>query len=288
MTARHRLGILASAGAWAWVWLGLWSAGAIAVGAIPLFGGSAFDMEAHQLARALQGPTLAHPLGFDAFGRDLLGITLRASVVSAAFAGLATFVATALGLAGGTLIALAPGPASYALSRALEALLAFPALLFALAWAAVRGPGWDTLAASLLIGTVPQLMRLMQVRAREILAEDFILAARSLGASPYRVAVHHLAPHLWALLRVKASNLFASALLAEATLSFLGIGAPIGRSSWGSLLAQGKDYLIESPHLAIGTGLPLVLTVLSLQTLAGGRDTSPSPASIGAGSSPPS
>ena len=169
-------------------------------------------------------------------------------------------------------MAVASASARFASVRALETLLAFPALLFALAWAAVRGPGWDTLTISLLLGTVPPLTRLIYARTREILVEDYVTAAHSLGASPWRIAYRHLLPGVRSLCRVKAPGLFAYALMAEATLSFLGIGAPIGRDSWGTLLSQGKDYLIEAPHLAIGSGLPLVLTILSLQLLSSHRD----------------
>jgi peptide/nickel transport system permease protein len=193
---------------------------------------------------------------------------LRASLISAVFAAGATLVACVLGLAAGTGIAVSPSRVRFVLTRALETLLAFPSLLFALGWAAVRGPGWDTLAFSLLLGSVPGLTRLVQARAREILAEDYVEAARGLGASAGRIAAHHLAPGVAELCRVKAPALFATALLAEATLSFLGLGVPIGQDSWGSLLAQGKDYLIESPHLTVGAGIPIVLTVLGLQALA--------------------
>jgi peptide/nickel transport system permease protein len=252
------------------LWLTLWFAPALVLVLTQAMGSSP-GLASFHLERTLQGPSLGphswHPLGFDAFGRDLLIITLHASVFSAVFAAGATLAACVLGMGCGTLMAVAPAPLRYGLARALETLLAFPSLLFALAWAAVRGPGWDTLAVALLLGSVPTLARLVYVRTREIMTEDYIEAARSLGASRWRIALKHLVPGVASLCRVKLPNLFAAALMAEATLSFLGIGAPIGRNTWGSLLAQGKDYLIEAPHIAIASGLPLVLTSLSLQGL---------------------
>jgi peptide/nickel transport system permease protein len=226
------------------------------------------DLRHHHLALALRPPEPLHPLGFDAFGRDLWLTTLHASVISSAFAAAALLASLFFGSLAGTCLAIAPRSIRFLGLRALETLLAFPALLFALAWAALRGPGWSTLAFSLLLGTLPSLTRLVYARTRELLSEDYILAAQGLGASPLRIALKHLLPGVLGLCRVKAPNLFAAALLAEATLSFLGIGAPIGRDSWGTLLSQGKDYLIEAPHLAIGAGLPLVLTVLSFQWLS--------------------
>lgn len=251
----------------AFSWLAIWYVPAVIL-AIAIASGAGSELALHRLPRTLQGPAAWHPFGFDAFGRDLLFTTLRASVLSSAFAFAALAISLTLGAASGTLLAVAPPRARFVGLRALETLLAFPSLLFALAWAAVRGPGWDTLAFSLCLATLPSLTRLVYARTRELMAEDFVLAARGLGASPVRIAFRHLLPGVIGLCRVKAPNIFAAALMAEATLSFLGIGAPIGRDSWGTLLAQGKDYLIEAPHLALGGGLPLVLTVLSLQILS--------------------
>jgi peptide/nickel transport system permease protein len=249
-------------------WLLLWFIPAILLSLMTSFG-LLPPWENHQLEHALGGAAFPwHPFGFDSFGRDLLWITLRASVLSSAFAASATLVALGIGLLGGSLIAVTPPGVRYGLERGLEMLLAFPSLLFALGWAAIHGPGWSTLWVALLLGTVPPLLRLVLVRAREILAEDYVLAARSLGASSSRIAFKHLAPAIASLCWVKAHGLFAGALLAEATLSFLGMGAPIGHDTWGSLLAQGKDYLIESPHLALVSGFPLILTLLSLHAIA--------------------
>lgn len=246
------------------IWLALWFASAVVAGVA-----SSAD---HDLPNALGAPRLwAHPLGFDAFGRDLLLGVLRSSVVSSLWALGSVLIACLVSLAWGSALALAPSTPRFVLARALDLLLAFPSLLFALAWAAVRGPGWDTLAFALLLGIIPALTRLIAVRAQELLSEEYILAARGLGASEFRIAARHLAPALLALCRVKAPNLLAHALMAEATLSFLGIGAPIGRDTWGALLAQARDYLIEAPHIAFGTGVPLFLTLLSLHLLAESR-----------------
>lgn len=222
----------------------------------------------HVLTRTLASPTWLHPFGFDAFGRDLLFTVLRASSASAGFAGLITLASLAIGIAAGGILSLQSERWRFAWLRGLDFFLAFPSLLFALAWAAIRGPGWDTLLGSLALGILPPFTRLMYVRSRELLSEDYLLAARSLGASPWEQARTHLFPALGSMAAIKAPGIFAQALLAEATLSFLGVGAPIGRDTWGALLAQGKDYLLEAPHLAFGVGIPLVLTVLALQSIS--------------------
>ena len=244
-----------------YIWLILWFGSAVASKTV------FHQTFEHSLSHALQEGSATHWLGFDAFGRDLLATTLEASKLSSFIAVMTTLVCCILAFALGGFMAMA-SPGSRALfQRILEALLAFPSLLLALSWSAIRGPGWDTLVVSLALGILPSFSRLIFVRAREILSEDYIQAARALGAGPFRIFFIHLTPALSSLCAIKIPGLFAYALLAEATLSYLGVGAPIGHDTWGSLLAQGKDYLIEAPHLALGTGIPLVLTILSLQLI---------------------
>jgi peptide/nickel transport system permease protein len=240
-------------------WLILWFSACVGV---------AFtEPQGFQLDRTLQGASGLSPWGFDAFGRDLLPIVLRASLLSSLFALGAALLSVLIASFWGTLIVSLPQRLRFLSNRALDFLLAFPSLLFALAWAAVRGPGWNTLVAALLLGTLPHMTRLVVTRSEELLAQEFVLAARSLGATPLRVMRAHLVPSVLSICWVSFPNLFAQALLAEATLSFLGVGAPVGRDTWGSLLIQAKDYLIEAPHILLATGVPLILTVLSLQSL---------------------
>ena len=220
------------------------------------------------LANNSKGPTFSHPLGFDAFGRDLLITVLRGSLTSSAFAALTIALAFCGATGLGSFTAIAPKQMRYLILRTLEFLLSFPTLLFALAWAAILGPGWSTLLIALLLGIGPGLTRLACARSEEILNEDYVLASLGLGASGFKIMRQHILPAVSKLCAVKLPALFAHALMAEATLSFLGLGAPMGHDTWGSILAQGKDYLIESPHLAIGSGLPLVLTTLCLQSLS--------------------
>jgi peptide/nickel transport system permease protein len=228
---------------------------------------------AYQLPLNLVTPSFAHPFGYDAFGRDVLQITARAGLNSMGFAAgvVAVSIVAAIFLA--SLIVAAPPRLKFIFLRLLEFLLAFPSLIVALSWAAIRGPGWSTLWFSLLIGTLPMLVRLIYARAQEVLVQDYIEASVSLGGSKTWVLARHVAPELFSLSLLKAPNLFAQALMAEATLSFLGLGAPIGHDTWGSLLAQGKDYLIEAPHLAVGVGIPLIFTILSLQKISESLET---------------
>lgn len=244
------------------LWLALWFGIALSTFAIDP---SCFEPV---LSRNLRPPTGLHLLGFDAYGRDVLLITLRASIVSIGFCLAAVALSCVCALFFGTGIAVLPDRLRFAALRALDTVLAFPFLLIALSWAAVRGPGWGTLIVSLVIGILPGFTRLVYVRTRELMVEPYIQAAVSIGAGPFRIMTRHLAPMLFSLVAVKLPLLFAGTLMGEATLSFLGIGAPIGSETWGSLLAAGKDYLFEAPHIALAAGLPLTLTVLAFQILA--------------------
>lgn len=239
-------------------WLILWFTASLA----------GFSMSSeHQLEHALEPPSWSHPFGFDAYGRDLIQIVLHASLKSSAFSLAAVAVSILLALLMASLTAFSSKPVRYLFLRILESLLAFPSLLFALAYAAVFGPGWDTLNFALLIGILPAFTRLLYLRTQEVLLEEYALASVSMGARPFILFRNHLLPALVSLCNIKIPHLFAHALLAEATLSFLGVGAPIGNDTWGSLLSQGKDYLLENPQIALGTGIPLTFTVLALQFL---------------------
>ncbi len=255
------------------IWLLLWFGASISLALGELVRSpSARPVTEHWLSRTLLPPSLPnHIAGFDAFGRDVLALTLRASALSSAFALCVAVLTCMIGIIVGASTSLAHPRTRFLVSRLNDVLLAFPSLLLALAWAAMRGPGWDTLAVSLALGVLPPFTRLMQARARELTSEEYVTAARALGSGPSRLIRSHLAPPLLSLCAVKLPGLFAQALLAEATLSFLGVGAPLGRETWGALLAQGKEYLVEAPHIAIGCGIPLVLTVLSLQLISEGR-----------------
>ncbi len=220
------------------------------------------------LAYSLKSASWAHPFGYDIYGRDFLRVVLSASFISSIFSITVVFASFLSGLFLGMSLSLLPRPYQTYGLRALDALLAFPSLLFSLAYASISTVGWGTLIFTLMIGTLPFLIRMSYSFSNEVLTREFILAAQSLGANSYWLLSKHIAPTVLLNCSVKIPNLFAQALMIEATTSFLGIGAPIGKDTWGSLLAHGKDYLIEAPTLALESGIPLVLTILALQTIS--------------------
>lgn len=246
---------------WAWVWLILWFGGSlswVSFGSAPEF----------KLERALAFPRAGLLLGADTYGRELFSLIPSASLLSFGFAAgcVATSLTIALLFSG--LAPNLPRPLQRTFEGFLQFLLAFPSLLLAFMVAGFLGPGRITVALSLVLGSAPGLTRTLWVRARELSKQEFIWAARSLGAGPVRLAVRHYLPHLASLARVKIPSMLAHALLAEASLSFLGLGFPIGQESWGSLLSQAKDYLIEAPHISVAIGFPLVLSLLALDAVS--------------------
>ncbi|MDR3607437.1 MAG: ABC transporter permease [Oligoflexia bacterium] len=251
-----------------WTWLILWFGSA---GAVALYSALGRGQGAVPLQLSLASPSWSHIFGCGVFGQDMLFEVLSASAKSSIVSLIATALACLFALAIGGGIALLPERFRFVALRGLDAWLAFPFLLVALGLAAIRGPGWSTLIASLLIGMVPMFARLVYARTREILTEPFIEAAQSVGASSWRILIRHIGPNLGPLVVAKAPLFFAQCLMAEAALSYLGVGAPIGTQTWGSLLASGKDYLIEAPHIALASGIPLVLTLLALQILSAGK-----------------
>ena len=243
-------------------WLAIWlTCGALAL----IFSRSHFELRNALLPPFEQSGLLS--FGADAFGRPLVTSILRGSIVSLGFAALSLGVSAGAAIFFGISTAFAPRLVQALFRQLLEFLIGIPGLILALALAAVNGPGWSTLLIALILGILPNTARLVQTRTRELLMEDYVLAARSLGATRTRIAIHHLGRGLLPILTAKLPSLFSHCLLAEATLSFLGVGAPLGTETWGSILAQGRDYLLEAPQIAILSGIPLILTLLAVQTL---------------------
>jgi ABC-type dipeptide/oligopeptide/nickel transport system permease subunit len=238
-------------------------------GLLAAAGAHFFGSKEIELSAVLCPPTSSHPWGCDAFGRDLFLGTLRGAWNSVGFALAATATSLVLGIATGLVVAQGrDGRGSPTLESLLAGVLAFPSLLLALAWSAARGGGFATLLGALVLGSFPGFARLVLVRARELKSTAYLEASQAAGASPFQQSRRHLLPACLELGRAKAPALFAQTLLAEATLSFLGVGAPLGTETWGRALAQGRDYLIEAPHIALASGIPLVITVLCAQLLA--------------------
>lgn len=218
----------------------------------------------HNLPRALEEPTRGHPFGYDAFGRDLLLLSVKSSFTSFLFSISCVAGAVLLSLALAPYCILESNIVTRSIIRFNGLLLSLPGIVMGLVLASFLGASALSIIVSILIGTVPITFRLMTLRSRDLLIEDFIKASLALGSTTLALIHRHFIPALWETCRVKIPNLIAGGILAEAAISFLGAGAPAGTDTWGSLLAQGRSYMLEAPHIMIGTGLPLVAVLLCL------------------------
>lgn len=232
----------------------------------PLFvGASAFTPD---LAGRLRPPGPGHLLGQDALGRDVLArLTLGARLSLGV--GLATVLVSAgLGIVLGAAAGYRGGWFDELLGRVIDVLLAFPGLLLAIALAAVRGPSLANVVLALSVLGWTSYARLARSEVAGLKRRDFVRAAHALGAGPTRIVVRHVLPLAAPALLVQATFGLSGAILAEASLSFLGLGAPPPLPSWGAMLNEGRQFLLVAPHLILAPGAALAVTVLALQ-LAG-------------------
>ncbi len=244
-------------------------AGSVGVAALgpPLLLERALSMRTDAL---LQGPSWEHPLGTDQFGRDLLSrlvVGARPSVLVAfGSVGLATLVGSTLGVA----VGYAGGSADQLVLRAADVLFAFPGLLLAMAVMAVVGPSLGNLVAVLGLVYTPQFMRVARAAALSVRNEQYVEAARALGAGNLRVLTRHVAPNAMAPVLVQVSLGLSLAVLSESALSFLGLGIQPPVPSWGNMLSEGRQFMEIAPWNAIAPGLAIAVVVLGFNLLGDG------------------
>jgi len=209
----------------------------------------------------------SHLLGTDELGRDLFSRVLWGARVSLPVA----FVAVAVGLVAGGVIGLMSGyfggVFDLLLMRLIDALLAFPALILAIAIVAALGPDLRNAMIAIGIVAIPVYARLVRALVLQLKQMEFIAATRSLGATPIRIIVRHLIPNLLNPVIVQVSLSAGFAILAEATLSFLGLGAQVPTPDWGQMINTGATFLANDPWLAIVPGTAISVTVFSFNLL---------------------
>ena len=216
------------------------------------------------LGNALARPGRAHWLGTDNVGRDVMSRVIWGTRVSL----VAGFVSVAIAaLAGGLLGVLAGyrgGRVDGLVMRLMDAVLSFPPLVLALALGAVLGAGLTGVLIALGVVYTPTFARLMRGQVLAVKARDYVDAARALGAPGWRIAWHHVLPNAATPIVVQASLSVAFAILAEASLSFLGLGIQPPQASWGSMINAGRGYLQQAPWIVFGPGAALFVTVVGL------------------------
>ncbi len=229
-----------------------------------------YDPVAQDLAANLSPPDAEHPLGRDKLGRDILSRVVYGARVSLAVGVVTVTVAVAIGLLVGAVAGWAGGWIDEALMRIVDVLLAFPGLLLAIALTAVLGPSLRNVVLALCAIGWTGYARLVRGEIRRMREREFVEAARALGTPASRIVVRHLLPLVAAPVLVQATFGMASAIVAEASLSFLGLGAQPPTASWGAMLNDGRAFVLIAPHLTIFPGVAIMLTVLALNFLGDG------------------
>jgi peptide/nickel transport system permease protein len=222
--------------------------------------------DALDLSGGLEGPSLGHPLGQDRLGRDVLAGILQGGRVSLGVGIVAVSLSLAVGTAVGFVAGYRGGWVDEAAMRVVDVLLAFPGILLAIALAGVLGPSVRNLVLALSVLGWVGFARLVRGEVLSLKRREFVVAARVLGAGPLRIAWRHILPNLAGPLAVQATFSVASTILAESSLSFLGLG-PQDVPTWGGMLSQGVDYLLFAPHLALFPGVAIMVTVLGINVL---------------------
>ena len=212
----------------------------------------------------LSGPAAAHLLGTDELGRDMLSRVIYGARISMLVGSSVVTVALILGLIVGCIAGYYGGRVDRIVNIVImNAFLSFPGILLAIAFVAFLGPGIFNLILALSIGGWVGYARLVRAQVLATREREFIEAARALGASDWRVITRHVLPNMIQPVIEQAAIGMAGAILAEATMSFLGLGVPPPAASWGSMLNDGRAHLFDAPHLVLFPAIAVMLAVLS-------------------------
>lgn len=218
----------------------------------------------------LQPPSATHWLGTDSLGRDIVSQLIVGARASIAVGLIAVGIGIVAGVALGLLAAARRGWVEEAVMRLADFGLAFPALLTAIMLAAIYGPGLLTSIVAIGIFNIPEFARITRASANAVWSREFVLAARACGKGAMRITVDHVLPNIASVLVVQATIRFAIAILAEAGLSYLGLGTQPPTPSWGRMLGEGQSMMYQAPMLAVWPGLAIVLSVLGLNLMGDG------------------
>jgi peptide/nickel transport system permease protein len=229
-----------------------------------------YPAAALDIPHRLTPPSAQHWLGSDALGRDVASGIIAGARVSLMVGVIAVGIGVLFGVALGLLAASAKGVIEDAIMKLSDFAFAFPALLLAILLTATYGPGVVNAILAIGVANVPIFAKLTRATANSVLTSEFVLAARAAGRGPVAIALDHVLPNIAPALIVQATIRFAIAILAEAALSYLGLGAQPPLASWGRMLADAQPWLLRAPGLAIFPGLAVAISVLGLNLVGDG------------------
>jgi len=243
----------------------------VLVAAVASFVWTPYYYAALDIPGRLKGPSGLHWFGTDQFGRDIFSMIMVGARTSIAVA----LVAVGVGVGVGVPLGLAAAARrdsllDEAIMRANDLVFAFPALLIAVLITAVFGPGAVNSIIAIGIFNIPVFARLSRGAALSLWQRDFVLAARVAGKGQVRISLEHILPNILNTLVVQATIQFALGILADAGLSYVGLGAQPPTPSWGKMLAEAQTFIASAPHVAVAPGLAIVLTVLGLNLMGDG------------------
>jgi peptide/nickel transport system permease protein len=224
---------------------------------------SPYDLNVPDLAVRMQAPSSTHWLGTDRIGRDVLTRIIAGSQVSLQVAAGAVLMALLLGAPLGALGSYVGGAVDSLVQRVMEGIMAFPALVLALALVALAGPSVFMLWFAIAFSSIPRYARLVRSGVLTQKEREYVDAARAMGQSPMRILVRQILPNIMAPIAVQLTLDFARAISVEAALSYLGLGLSVPYISWGTMIRDAQDFLEVAPWLAIFPGLALAGVILA-------------------------
>ncbi len=231
---------------------------------------SPYDPYKQDLRGALQEPSAEHWLGTDPYGRDTLSRVIYGTRTSLMVGLIAVGISSVIGVILGLISGYFGGVLDIILMRVIDSMMAIPSLVLALVFAAVLGSGLRNVMIAIGIAMVPLYCRLMRGQVLSIRQADYVLAAHSLGGSDVRIMLRHVLPNCLPPLIVLMTLNLGTAILAEAGLSFIGVGISPPGAAWGSMINQGYNYLLTNPILSFAPGICIMLVVLSFNMVGDG------------------
>jgi len=253
------------------LWIGALISGLFTGAALLSFLWVPYDIVALDIANKIKPPSGAHLLGTDHFGRDILSMLMVGARTSIAVAVVAVVIGMGLGVPLGLAAAARRGGwMDEVIMRGNDLIFAFPSLLIAIMITAVFGPGAVNAIIAIGIFNIPVFARLTRGAALSLWTRDYVMAARVAGKGRLRISAEHILPNLANLLIVQGTIQFSLGILAEAGLSYVGLGAQPPIPSWGRMLADSQTMISFAPHMALFPGLAILLTVLGLNLMGDG------------------
>ncbi len=215
-------------------------------------------------------PSSEHLFGTDEYGRDIFSRVLYGARVSVSISFTTILISATIGVMMGLISGYLGGITDSILMRIVDGLMSFPPILFAIALMAALGTSTQNIILSLAIVYTPMFARLIRGTVLSVKEREYVDAIKVMGGSRARILFKHILPNCMSPLLIQMTTYFAYAILAEAALSFLGLGVPQPNPSWGNILYDGRQYMIDSPWITIFPGLAIMITVLGLNLLGDG------------------